>query len=60
MTYERIQAYAYDKGKKEGLTQKAVETAENLLKMGLSAEQIVEATKLTLEQVQSLKNDFIQ
>ena len=71
MTYERIQAYAYDNGKEagiaEGITQgvlqgaqqKAVEAAENFLKMNiLSPEQIAQGTGLPLEQVLELKSQL--
>ena len=41
-------------GKKEGAEQKAIETAKNLLKEGLSVEQIARCTNLSLEKVQEL------
>ena len=61
MTYERIQAYAFDEGKEQGLLQgaqqKAVENAVNFLKMNvLSDTQIAEGTGLPLEQVLELKS----
>ena len=63
MTYERIQAYAYDNGKEagiaEGITQgsqhKAIEAAEKALEMNLTVEQAAEITGLPLEQVLELK-----
>ena len=43
-------------GEKEGAHKKAVETAKNLLKMGLPVEQIVQGTGLTEEEVDQIKN----
>lgn len=40
----------------EAALKKARETAENLLKTGLTAQQIADATGLSLEEVESLKN----
>ena len=40
----------------EGAEQKAIETAKNLIKEGLSAEQIARCTDLPLEKVQELAN----
>ena len=55
MTYERIQAYAFDRGKEQGAQQKAVEAAVNLLKMNkLSPEEIAQAQGLPLEKVNEL------
>ncbi|WP_013320641.1 Rpn family recombination-promoting nuclease/putative transposase [Gloeothece verrucosa] len=45
-------------GKIEGKQEKAEEVALNLLRMGLNLEQIVQATELTLEQVQSLQRQL--
>ena len=42
------------KGKAEGLAEKSCEIAKNLLAMGLPLEQIVRATGLSKEAVQSL------
>ena len=60
MTWERQRAYDLDAGREEGIEigaqQKAVETAEQLIKMNiLSAEQIATAVNLPLEQVLELK-----
>ena len=41
--------------KAEGQNQKAIETALNLQEMGLSIDQIVKATGLTIEEVEKLK-----
>ena len=46
---------AYRKGEKEGASQKAIEAAENLLRMGLGTyEQIAQAQGLPLEKVQEI------
>lgn len=64
MTVERLERYAFKNGHEQGLTegiitgnqQKALETAENLLKMNvLTAEQIAQGTGLPLEQVLELQ-----
>jgi predicted transposase/invertase (TIGR01784 family) len=41
-------------GEKIGERRKAIETAKNLLKIGLSAEQIAQATGLSIEEIQAL------
>ena len=41
-------------GQKRGAEQKAIETAKNLLKEGLSVEQIARCTNLSLEKIQEL------
>lgn len=43
------------KGREEGERRKAIETARNLLKMGLSAEQISQATGLSLDEIKELQ-----
>jgi predicted transposase/invertase (TIGR01784 family) len=43
-------------GLKEGRDEAKIETARNLLKMKLSVEQISQATGLTVEEIQSLKD----
>ena len=52
---------AFAEGKEEGLSQGAeqtkIETAKNLLKEGLSVEQIARCTDLPLEKVQELTNN---
>ena len=56
MTWERQRAYDLDAGIEIGAQQKAVETAEQLIKMNiLSAEQIATAVNLPLEQVLEIK-----
>ena len=47
---------AYREGLAEGIKQKAIETAKNFLKEGLSVEQIARCTDLPLEKVQELVN----
>ena len=44
------------KGISQGVEQKAIETAKNFLKLGLSIEKVAEGTGLTLEKVQELAN----
>ena len=55
---ERAKKQGWEEGKiegqKEGAEQKAIETAKNLLKEGLSVEQIARCTNLTLEKIQEL------
>ena len=56
MTWERQRAYDLDAGIEIGAQQKAVEAAEQLIKMNiLSAEQIATAVNLPLEQVLEIK-----
>ena len=45
---------AFEDGVAEGAEQTKIETAKNLLKEGLSVEQIARCTNLTLEKVQEL------
>ena len=40
----------------KGMNQKALEIAENMLAMGLSAEQVAKATQLPLEIIKNLSN----
>lgn len=63
MTVERLERYAFKDGHEQGLAegqqQKALETAENLLKMNvLTAEQIAQGTGLPLEQVLELQKEI--
>ncbi|RGS13469.1 hypothetical protein DWY11_11455, partial [Segatella copri] len=44
------------KGMEKGMNQKALEIAENMLTMGLSAEQVAKATQLPLEIIKNLSN----
>ena len=43
-------------GMEKGMNQKALEIAENMLTMGLSAEQVAKATQLPLEIIKNLSN----
>ena len=44
------------KGMEKGMNQKALEIAENMLSMGLSAEQVANATQLSLDIIKNLSN----
>ena len=44
------------KGMEKGMSQKALEIAENMLAMGLSAEQVAKATQLPLDIIKNLSN----
>ena len=46
------------RGKKEGLQQKAIETAKNFLKMGLTIEQVANGTGLSIETITELRNNL--
>ncbi|MEN5231585.1 PD-(D/E)XK nuclease family transposase [Sphingobacterium faecium] len=56
---KRVSITAKAEGKAEGLAEgeykKAIETALNLTKLGLSVEQIAEATGLSIEEIEKLK-----
>jgi len=54
---EKLQDEKYVEGRKDGRKDGLLETARNLLKMGLSAEQIAQATSLSIEEIQSLKSE---
>ena len=43
-------------GMEKGMNQKALEIAENMLAMGLSAEQVAKATQLPLDIIKNLSN----
>ena len=49
---------AFRLGREEGAEQKAIETAKNFLKMGLSLEQISQGTGLPLEKIQELEKEI--
>ena len=57
---------AFEEGMNKGLAQgiskgakeKAIETAKNFLKMGLSLEQVSQGTNLSLEEVKQLSNEI--
>ena len=57
MTWERQRAYDYEDGKAAGMKEKAVETARNFLKEGISAEIISRCTGLSLEEVKNLAEE---
>ena len=44
-----------EQGRQEGQYQKAIETAQNLIKMGLYDEQIAEATGLNIKNVEKFR-----
>ena len=47
---------SYQKGKEEGKHEANTETAQRLLSMGLSAEQVAKATQLSLEIIKKLSS----
>ncbi len=51
---EKLQDGKYDEGIIEGERRKALETARNLLEMGLNAEQIAQATGMNINEIQVL------
>ncbi len=55
MTWERQRAYDLDAGIEIGAQQKAVETAENMMKKNYPVDDICEITGLSLEQVLEIK-----
>lgn len=57
--FEIQQRYQFSAGKKEGAQEKAVESARELLKEGISPEVIARCVKLPLEQVLELKEKQI-
>ena len=58
MTWERQQAYAKAEGIAIGEKNKALETADNLLKMNiLTVEQIAQAVSLSVDEVVKLKEN---
>ena len=48
----------FTQGISKGAKEKAIETAKNLLKMGLSLEQVSQGTNLSLEEVKQLSNEI--
>lgn len=54
------QEEAYAIGIERGAHQKALETAKNLLSMGLSPEQVAQGTNLSLETVLALSKNIPQ
>ena len=47
-----------EEGRTEGEHRKAIETARNFLRLGLSIEQVATGTGLSVEQVTALKSDL--
>ena len=59
MTWERQRTYDYEDGKVAGAQQKAIEAAENLLRMEVGTpEQIAQAQGLSLQKVLELKEQI--
>ena len=52
-----IMLAGYDKGLKAGIEQDKKEIAKKLLAMGIPIEQIIEATGLTKEEIEDIKNE---
>ena len=50
-------AEAHENGKLEGSEERALEIAKNLIKIGLTNEQIVEATKISIEEINKLRKE---
>ena len=46
---------SYQKGKEEGINQRSLEIARNLLSLGLPVAQIIQATGLSQEEIERLK-----
>jgi len=55
---EEGEAKGQAKGKAEGKTETTRKLALNLLRIGMSLEQIAEVTELSLEQVQALQQEI--
>ena len=51
----QIELMAQEKGREEGREEGTKKVAINLLRMGLSVEQVAQATELSLEQIQKLQ-----
>ena len=49
---------AFNEGLESGILQKAIETAKNLLNMGLTLEQVAQGTQLPMETVIKLKEEL--
>jgi predicted transposase/invertase (TIGR01784 family) len=52
---QKVRAEEREAGKIEGIIEGKLETAKNLLKMGLTIEQIIEATELSKEKIEEIK-----
>ena len=60
MEWERQKTYLFNKGKEEGMQEKAVEAARNLIKMKLGTfDQIAQAQGLPLEEVQKIAEELV-
>ncbi len=58
-TIDEEKEISYEEGRAEGASQKAIEDAENLLKIGvITPEQISQAIGLPLEQVLKIKENL--
>jgi len=56
MDTKAVQRYGFKEGEKSGIKKGKNEIAKKLLKMGLSIEQIIEATGLTKEELEKINN----
>ena len=56
--HEMIRNTELEEAQERGFKEKAVEIAKNLIKIGLSEDQIVESTGLSKEEIEKLKNNF--
>ena len=54
--YQKGMEEGMEKGRAEGKHEANTETAQRLLSMGLSAEQVAKATQLSLEIIKNLSN----
>ena len=50
-------AEAHENGKLEGSKERALEIAKSLIKIGLTNEQIIEAVKLSIEEINKLRKE---
>ena len=53
-----LELQAKEEGRKEGRKEEKQAVALNLLRMGLSAEQVAQGTGLSLEQIQQLQSQL--
>ena len=54
---EEGRAEGREEGKEEGREERNIEITRNLIKLGMSNDQIAAATGLSLEKIKELKND---
>ena len=59
MTFERLDRYVFMDGHEQGLAEKAIEDASNLLKKNIPVETIAECIGLPLEKVLELQKQFV-